>query len=191
MNEMNPYAAPMVSDPVRKFDPSGGIWRSGKLLVMQKNAVLPDICVKSNQETNGYRLKRQLSWHHPALFLSVLAAPIIYIILAMVMSKKATIHIGLSDEWRSKRLMRILFAWLLAAASVGCFFGGFALIGNQQTDPIAVALVIGSFVLFFTAAIFGSVGARMIKVHHIDDYYVKFKGVHPDYLARFPEFGTT
>lgn len=63
MADINPYAAPqhgiVVNPPA--VDPSGGVWRDGKLLVMHKKAVLPDRCVKCNQPAGGRRLKRSLS----------------------------------------------------------------------------------------------------------------------------------
>ncbi len=69
----NPYQPPQVADPILKPQEldKGGIWRQGSLLVMRKDAVLPDRCIKSNVLTDR-KLKRSLNWHHPAIFLSIL-----------------------------------------------------------------------------------------------------------------------
>ena len=40
----------------------------------------------------------QLSWHHPAVFLLIFVSLLIYIIVALRIRMKATIHIALSDE---------------------------------------------------------------------------------------------
>ena len=53
MPEFNPYAAP-VTDITRPAL-EGEIWRDGKVLVMTRQAWLPDRCVKCNAPTT-YRL---------------------------------------------------------------------------------------------------------------------------------------
>lgn len=95
----NPYKPPQVADAIvdAAVVENYGLWRKGNILVMHKNVQLPDRCVKSNAPTNR-RLKRNLSWHHPAVFLSILISPLIYIILALILRKTANIYIGLSDE---------------------------------------------------------------------------------------------
>jgi len=54
-----------------------GVWRDNKTLVMTKDALLPDQCVKCNAPAHGFKLKRKLTWHHPALYLIILVAWII------------------------------------------------------------------------------------------------------------------
>lgn len=41
-------------------DCSAGLWRQGELLVMGKDAVLPDICVKTGLPAGGHRIQRSL-----------------------------------------------------------------------------------------------------------------------------------
>ena len=68
MSSENPYKPPQVADPM--FKPQqldqGGIWRQGSLLVMRKDAVLPDRCIRSNVSTDR-KLKRRLNWHHSGI----------------------------------------------------------------------------------------------------------------------------
>src|SRR5438270_17415 len=108
--EFNPYAPPKAPPPVQfqpypnqGYDPMFGLWRQGNVLVMHKLAPLPDRCVKSNQPANGRTLKRSLRWHHPAIYLALLAHFLIYVVLALVLSKSAIIRIGLSEEWIARR----------------------------------------------------------------------------------------
>lgn len=76
----NPYAAPREPtefDPqVLAAAPFAGLWRQGNLLVMHKAAPFPNICLKSNLPAT-HRLTRNLSWHHPALVLLVLAGVLV------------------------------------------------------------------------------------------------------------------
>ena len=188
MHDQNPYAPPATAYSPQPVFNQGGIWRDGNTLIMQKHAVLPDVCLKRNVKTEGYRLKRKLSWHHPALFLLVLISLPIYAILAIILSKKAVIHIGLCEHWRRKRLTRILIAWATVLFSITGFFTGIALADGQQ-EAIGVPMLLVSIVFFFVGILFGLMGARMIHVKHIDDQYVRFNGAHPEFLAQFPQFG--
>src|SRR6266446_5069294 len=68
----NPYQAPQaVLTP--QIVPGGDVWQDRGLLVIRKGAVLPDRCVKCNAPAEGYRLKRNLAWHQPAIYLTILA----------------------------------------------------------------------------------------------------------------------
>lgn len=180
----NPYQPPQVTDPILKpqqFD-EGGLWRQGKLLVMRKDAILPNRCVKSNVPTDR-KLKRNLSWHHPAIFLTVLISLCIYVVLALILSKKATIHIGLSDEWFGKRSRAILIGWGSVFASIAMVIAGIALV--DQNDYFGILIVAG-FALFLFGAIFGLTCSRMVAPTKIDDAYVWLKGVNAEYLATLP-----
>jgi len=184
MSSDNPYQPPQVMDPIQKphAGDAEGIWRQGNLLVMRKGAVLPDRCVKSNVATQR-KLKRSLSWHHPAIFLSIIISLCVYVILAVILSKKAVIHIGLSDEWFGKRSRAIIVGWcsvLLAAVMV---IAGIALV--DRNDYFAILIVIG-VVVFLIGAIFGLTASRMVSPTRIDDTYVWLKGVNPEYLATLP-----
>ncbi len=184
MSSDNPYQPPQHNDPLLKpsAGEEAGIWRQGKLLVMRKTAVLPDRCVKSNVPTQR-KLKRNLTWHHPAIFLSILISLCIYIILALILSKKATINIGLSDPWFAKRRRAIIIGWGTVLASIAMVIGGIAMV--DQNDAFGI-LILAGVVVFIGGAIYGLVGARMVSPTKIDDNFVWLKGVHPDYLAEYP-----
>ena len=190
MQEFNPYAPPAT--PTSAFAPlkpdgNVGIWRQGKTLVMDRNALLPDVCIKSNQPTDGYRLKRKLSWHHPALSLLIIVSIPIYAIVAIIVSKRAVIHIGLSDAWRRRRLGRILLAWVGVLLAIAGIFAGAAIAETGRAE-VGAPLLIGSVVMFFTALLYGMIGARLIRPKQIDDRFVYFNGAHPEFLNRFPEW---
>jgi hypothetical protein len=183
----NPYQAPQAYSPPFKATvaESAGLWRQDKLLVMHKNAPLPQRCVKSNAPTIR-TLKRSLTWHHPAVYIALLFNLLVYIILAIVLSKRATIYIGLSDEWFARRRRAILIGWGLVLASVGLFIGGLVMI--DRNDAMVGLLIFGSFVLFLVGAIYGLLAARMVSPTRITDEYVWLKGVHRDFLASLPEW---
>ncbi|MDP1561782.1 MAG: hypothetical protein Q8M16_10320 [Pirellulaceae bacterium] len=186
----NPYQVPLASPPqfpshggppVATIE--GGLWRQGNLLVMDKRAPLPPRCVKSNVPTQR-TLKRSLSWHHPMIFISILAGLLIYVILALVLRKTATIYIGLSDEWFAKRRMAIFVGWTTVLASIGMFVAALAL--SDRTNNLIILLPI-SVLVFLIGAFYGLIGSRMVSPKKITETHVWLKGVHPDFLAELPE----
>lgn len=180
----NPYAAPReateVAPQLLDAAPFAGLWRQGNLMVMHKHAPLPDICLKSNLPAT-HRLKRSLSWHHPALILLVLIGVLIYAIVALIVRKTATIQIPLTEEWFHRRRRRMIFAWsmflsAMALIPIAAFYG-------EQADWAPVA-VIAAILLMIGAAIYGLVACRLVSPNRMTDTYIWLKGVHPDYLDR-------
>lgn len=187
-NEVNPYAAPSAaSHPIGAPATSVGIWREGKTLVMHKQASLPDVCIKSNETTDGYRLKRKLSWHHPLIASTILISPLIYVILAVVLSKRATITIGLTDTWRKKRIQRIMTAWSGVLMGLIGGIAGLAMINPNGNSSLGGWLALGGLLMIIVMGIYGIVAARLISPKKIDAQYIYIKGAHPEFLARFPD----
>ena len=107
----------------------------------------------------------------------------VYIIIALILSKKATILIGLSDEWFAKRVRAILIGWGSVFASIAMVIGGGFMVDQNEAFGI---LIIAGIVLFLFGAIYGLVAARMVSPTKIDDAYVWIKGANAEYLASFP-----
>jgi hypothetical protein len=161
---------------------SAGLWRKGNVLVMHKNARLPDRCVKSNVPTQR-RLKRSLYWHHPLIYLTILISILVYVILALVLRKTATIYIGLSDEWFGRRRRAILIGWTLVLAGIVMFCVGVG--GVDQSNSFGWLIALAPLVFLF-GAIYGLLAARMVVAQRISDDYVWLKGVHPTFLEDLP-----
>lgn len=155
------------------------IWRTQSILVMTKEAPLPGRCVKCNAYTEE-RLKRKLTWHHPALYLLIFASILIYAIVAMVLRKTATVDVGLCPEHLAARKKSLAITWGLGLLSVGCFAVPFL-----TEDLTAVFLGIA---LIFATAIYGIVTLRVVVPTRIDDQLVWLKGVNADYLQELPEW---
>lgn len=147
---------------------------------MHKLAPLPDICVKSNKPATR-RLKRNLSWHHPWIFLTILLHILVYLVLALALRKTATIYIALTDEWFAIRRRRIIIAWTLVLISVVLFIASIALVG--ENDLFALGIPLG-IVLLIGAMIYGLISARMVSAKRMTDEFIWLKGVHPEFLNR-------
>ena len=186
MNELNPYAPPpIIADniaPLGTFGDSGGVWRQDDVLVMRKDARLPARCVKSNEPTQTY-LPRNFTWHPQWVYLLILVAVPVYLIVAIVLQKKAHVNIGLSPAWKARRRNRILTAWGLVAISFVLFFGGIVYADPEQPGML---FVLGGLIVFVVGIIYGIVGANLVSVKKIDDQFVWLAGVCPEYLATLP-----
>ncbi len=157
----------------------GGLWRQGPRLVMTREASLPHRCVKCNAPTTGPLLKRSLSWHHPAYFLIALVALLIYVIVAMIVNKRAKIEIGLCPGHRQLRGIFIGVAWAGVLAGIAGIVYGFAnesLLGFVGLLALLVGVVVGNF------------GARVVYATRIDDRHLWIKGFCRDYLQDLPEW---
>ena len=155
------------------------IWCDNSTLVMTKEALLPNRCVKCNEPT-GERLKRKLTWHHPAIYLTVLISILVYAVIALVLRKSATVNLGLCEDHLSIRRRNIAITWVMGLVSVFCFPVALIL-----EEPIALA--IGCLLLLATA-IYGVVTLRVVVPTKIDDHFVWLKGINPDYLRDLPQW---
>jgi hypothetical protein len=155
------------------------IWRTQSVLVMTKEALLPGRCVKCNAYTDE-RLKRKLTWHHPALYLLIFASILIYAIVAMIVRKTATVDVGFCPEHLAARKKHLSITWALGLLSIGSFVGG--LMFEDATFFLASAALI------LATAIYGIVTLRVVVPTKIDDHLVWLKGVNADYLQELPEW---
>ena len=158
------------------------IWRSKSALVMSKQALLPQRCVKCNAPTRQ-TLKRNLRWHHPAIYIAVLGSLLLYAILSMVLSKSATIHVGLCETHVAARKRDIIITWFLVLLSFAGFY--FAVVAEDIT------LVFVGALLFLGGVIYGIVRTRVVAPQKIDDHYVWLTGVNTNYLEQFPPLHAT
>ena len=172
MTPEQPYFPP----PTHNFNT---IWRSKAQLVMTKQASLPDRCIKCNAPTSE-RLKRKLQWHHPALYLLIVISILVYAIVAMVVRKTATVHVGLCDEHRESRKLSMIITVFLA------FVGMLSVIAGVQFET--AGLLFAGFGFVIAAAIYGTITVRIVAPTRIDEHFVWIKGVDTSYLQEFPEW---
>jgi hypothetical protein len=181
VENFNPYAAPeagVSSQHVASVKDEGrGVWQDGKTLVMVKIARLPSRCVKCNEPTD-YRLRRSLSWIHPALYI-LLISPLIFIIVALIVRKTAKIEVPLCDEHREKRNRIILIGWIIALAGLAvCFTPAFL------GEDYAMAILLG-IVMILAGLIVGN-NSQVVVPKKINDSHVWLSKVCPAYLDQLP-----
>jgi hypothetical protein len=161
--------------------PQGGVWQDKSTLVMSKEAALPDRCVKCNSPANGLRLKRNLYWHNPIYYLLIFGGVLLYLIVALIVRKSATVNIPLCEAHLARRRHMLIAGWLVFLL-LG--IGGFivAIAGNEPT--LALLGVLG----FFAGLILLIIAARTVIPTRIDDRFVWLKGINSDYLNGLPQW---
>ena len=155
------------------------VWRKSSVLIMTRQALLPDRCIKCNQRAER-KLKRNLSWHHPAFYLVVFAGPLFYVVLAMIMRKTATIEVGLCENHSAMRRRDIAFTWGLGLLSIGSFF--FAI----QFEDLTFAGI--GRLLIVATILYGIMRLKVVTPTKIDERFIWLKGCKGDYLTAFPEW---
>ena len=161
-----------------------GVWRAGKVLVMGRDAELPLRCVKTNQVAER-RLKRDLTWAPSWVYLLLfLVGPVIVVIIVAIVQKKATVHVGLSEQAFRRRSNGMWIGWLSFLVAVVVSIVGLAT-ADPRTDTGPIVLL-SSIVLGLIGIIVGVVKASVVSASKIDAEYVWIKGVHADYLEDLP-----
>jgi hypothetical protein len=174
--------------PFQKSKSVENVFRAGNIMVMQKGALLPNRCIKTN-DTEDLRFKKiNLRWHSPWIYLTIFAGLLVYVIVALICTKKATIEIPISRSVLRRRLIFLIATWVCAFAGIFAFIYGIIASGSiSNTDNIAL-LFMFSVLMFIVAVIVYVIGGRFITASKIDDYYVWIKGVNPEYLGEFPQW---
>jgi hypothetical protein len=186
--DFNPYVAPKagVSHPAARPDGDGRdarVWAEGNVLVLMQGAPLPDRCVKCNAPADGYRLRRNLSWHSPIWYLVFfLISPIVYVIAALIVRKKATVYVPLCETHLGKRNRALVVGWL------GTLAGLAGLICGLMDERFIVLAAIGPVVML-VSLIFGVMRSQTLTPKRIDDRLVWLKGACSEFLAQLGRGG--
>lgn len=162
--------------------PSGGIYRHGKEVVVHKNAMMPERCVKCNDHIFGYEaggfVQQKYRWHSPLIYIALIS-PLIYLILAVVLSRNATLDVPLCRKHlENKKSVGTNLSITGGVAAFAIFF--FGAMGYA-----------GFAFLIFLAAIIGLPLAytylyKPLQVNKIENDYVYLKGVSEEYISQLP-----
>lgn len=188
MDDFNPYAALEAEIALGPHSQDeSGVWRDGNLLVMSKDAVLPDRCLKCNTPAGGYKLKRNLSWHHPFYF-ALVVSPLIYLIVALIVRKTAKVLIPVCDHHRRRRTRGIIVACLLTVLGVMTMVSGIAsLRGIAQGSGAYVGYFLFGGLGVILGGLIYAIRCEVVALpKRIDTRFVWLKNVDPGFLAALP-----
>lgn len=158
----------------------GILWRSKNQVVARSEAPFPDRCFKCNAPAHGFKVKRKLSWHHPAIYLILFVALLLYVIVAFCVRKTATVSIPLCEQHRKQRIWFITAAWL-------CILGGLAVLilsaGNSSG-----ALAVTGLLVIITGVVLGVTKATLASAGKINGDLVWVRGAGKPFLNELPEW---
>lgn len=160
--------------------PPASVFQSGKMLLLLRQGLpLPtDRCFKCNAPATVMK-RKNLSWHHPSIYLGILAGLLVYIILAICLQKKASVEFGLCEGCNSKRKLWITI-WTIAMLSV------IPLIALSISQENGIYALVGVFT-FFAGAIGLLVSLRLGFPKKIDDAQIVLAGSCEEFRRPFPQ----
>jgi hypothetical protein len=101
------------------------------------------------------------------VFVTFFAGVLVYVIVALIVRKSATLHVGLCARHRSRRLTGMLVGWLGLLATIGtCSVGA-----NYESG----ATMLLSILALIIVVIVGAVLAQVVQPKKIDDVYAWVK----------------
>ncbi len=180
-DDFNVYAPPKTA--IGQTGGTADFWREGELLVMSIGAVLPDRCIKCNAPAHGVRWDKRLSWHPPLIALLVLINLLLYLIVAVIFTKRAQVSIGVCRKHLTRRRRLLATTWLLLLVSIAVFIGGVGLSFDRNTETAGIAVMILAGAALVTGLVIGLGFAPLVTPTEITKTHVRLKRVHPGYLA--------
>ncbi|MFT3733736.1 MAG: hypothetical protein QM776_01650 [Rhodocyclaceae bacterium] len=178
-SEFNPYAPPRSAiEPSVVSGDGNGIWRSGKKLIVARDAHFPSRCVKCNDEGALLRKPLKLSWHHPGWYLLLFFNLLIYALVGLVVRKSAKVQVALCAAHARRRKIGHGLMWGSLAALVASFFmiaSDYGTVGILSFVAGGLGILVGMFV------------SRVVVASRIASDEVHLRGCGAEFLAGFPE----
>jgi hypothetical protein len=163
-----------------------GVFRDGKRVVLSRTASLPPRCVKSNEPAEEW-LKRNLTWHPPWVFVTILLSPLIYIIVALATRKTACVRVPLTLARFRRRRRIILLAWLLFLGGIAALVAAAVASADRQSS-LSPILALGGLAAILISPFLGLAVASPVAPTKMDDKYIWLRGVHPAIVGDLPEW---
>jgi len=150
---------------------SDDLWR--------RTSSLPSRCIKCNEPAVAPARRVRLAWHPPAWYLLILLAVLVYALVALLVRKKAVVHLGLCERHQRRVLWGRGVGW-----------GGFAVLVAMVAwsmaghTPAAAGIALLLLLPWALATIWIN---RLVLPARIDDRYVRLKGCGPAFLRSLPD----
>lgn len=155
--------------------------RVGSEIALHQNAQLPQYCVKCGRQLgygDGAVIAQKMRWHHPAVYAAVIS-PLIYVILAAVLSKRFTVDVPLCNEHLTKRKNT---GRAIAAASLAFFATIFAAFSVEWAG-IGFVLIL-AWILTLIIGI--QYSYKPLRVKRVEGSYYYLEGAAEDFLSILP-----
>ncbi|GAA5175172.1 hypothetical protein GCM10025771_06600 [Niveibacterium umoris] len=176
----NPYSPPRSAIEETLGHDNDVVWRQGKVVILRQREHLPHRCIKCNADAPLGAKPVRLYWHAPGWYVLLLINVLIYLVAAMLVRKRASVHIALCERHLKRRFVGRLIGW---GGSLSMLLG--MVLGISEDVPSAIVVcAIG----FFASLVAGVTLARTVYPVRINDLYVKVKGCGSAFVASLPAF---
>lgn len=155
------------------------VWRDGNQLVMTKETVLPNRCVKCNAPAMKL-LRRTVEWYPPYVLLIFIFVHIVGLILYFCTRKRVTVYVGLCESHLNRRRMAILGGGIVFLLGFFSFFGSVA---GAEVSP---GYILAGLLLLLAGIVLMISAYRTVTAAKIQEPYVWLKGLHRDFLEQLP-----
>lgn len=165
----NPYAPPQHDELELAGTSSAarGARLLGNVLICDKGAALPPLCLYSGAPVSEPQIRRTLSWAPQWCLLLAAFSPLLGVPVYFIMKKSGQLSYSLSPEAKRRRRDGVLIAF---AGGLGCV--ALAVVAAAADAPWLVLLaVLGCLV----SIVVGSVRARLFNLTKIDKQRVHLK----------------
>ena len=177
----NPFASPLSDVSSFPRPMPGDAWYLGDRLVIPRDAVLPDRCVKCNA-TAGPRVNRTYYWHSPVLYWVLLAGAIPYFLVAVILQKTAKVDFGMCRTCFGKRRQRLAVGAAGMLGGAALFVAGFA---YSRHDVALYAIPVGLVVFFVGVYLFND-ALVVFSPKKIDDQHAYLANAGLPFLYSLP-----
>lgn len=182
---MNPHPVETLQyyNPI-PFTTRETAWRFGKTLIITKDAVLPDRCVKCNVDTHNHRFRRKISWHPWYMVVLLFLAPfglLLPLVFYLILKKTMLVDIAVCPRHRRQRRARI------ALTFVTLLYGIYLLVYGMGHVQHLVAIL--GVAMMITSAFLGA-SAQILRPKKIDPRHGYFRGAGPEFLDSLPGLAT-
>jgi hypothetical protein len=151
-------------------------------MVVSRNVDLPPRCVRCDAPVSEKPMRVRLSWHSPLAYLGLVGGLLPYVIVALLMTKRLEVHVGLCRQHAQRRRVLIAIAALAFFLGIGLLFVAFT-----AKQPNGALILLGMLTILFSL-ITAVVGPRVVWPKRIEDNLAWVKGVCPEYLDKLPDF---
>lgn len=157
-------------------------WRDGKVLVVNRDVPLPDVCIKTG-EPSEMNKRVKLSWMPPSkqIFMILLIGAL----FAQMFAVKAEVDIPLTRAWNGRRKMKLALGIFGLIIGIVCMIAGPI---AEAEESITAAIVIGGLVMLLGGLILAVSAGNIVSPKKITDSYVFLKGAKPAFLDTLPEW---
>lgn len=189
MDEANPYAAPGDFETrIAADNPElAGLWRDRRDLVLHLESRLPSLCVKTGLPTSEIGIQRVFRWHSPWLALALLVNVLLYIILAVALSKRATVVVPLAPAARANRRFWIICSWIIGLTGVAIVcVAVYFLMDVQDAAGMSITSLFAGLVLLIGGLFVGQNSSRILRPTKITRTHIWLRGVHESILSQLP-----